>query len=187
MLDSAIASFQSMRWPMPNLADIHQAMMRMMEPLPPETWLLPAFILLLLGVTAAIDAFSGRIPDSVIVVGLITVVGVCGYYGAWQLGAQKLGYGLGAAIVVWLINQIYYNLMKRDAIGMGDAKWSALATAALGFKPVIIAWIVAAWLGLLWMGLARLLRGRLHQLHFAPFLFLGLLAGIYVIYIQGVG
>ena len=168
----------------PDLADIHQALMRLMEPLPPETWLLPVLVLFTLGVTAVVDAFTGKISDMAIALGLLIVVAVFGFYGHWQTAAQQLGIGFGAAIAVWLINQIYFNLTKRDAIGMGDAKWTALAAAMFGFKPVIAAWIVGAWLGIMFLGLARLLRARIYQLHFAPFLFVGLLGGFYWFYLR---
>jgi prepilin signal peptidase PulO-like enzyme (type II secretory pathway) len=178
------ALIDSLRLTRPDLASVHQALIRLVEPLPQEAWLLPALILLVLGVTAVVDAFTGKIADLAIVGGLLVVVAVFGFNGHWQTAAQHLGYGLGAAMVVWLVNQIYFNLTHRDAIGMGDAKWTALAAAALGLKPVLIAWVVGAWLGIIFLGLARLFRARLYQLHFAPFLFVGLLGGLYWVYLR---
>ena len=80
---------------------------------------------------------------------------------------------------------------------MGDAKWTALAIAAFGFKPALWAWVVGAWLGLSWLALQAVfsllrrlfdpsaqVRDFYERLHFAPFLFIGLLAGLYWNYLR---
>jgi prepilin signal peptidase PulO-like enzyme (type II secretory pathway) len=113
------------------------------------------------------------------------------------LAAEHLLTGLGAAIVLWGANQLYYMAVKRDAFGMGDAKWTALAVAAFGFKPALWAWVIGAWLGLGWMAVKKihsfarkLVAAQASEensgdyIHFAPFLFVGLLAGLYWYYLR---
>lgn len=165
---------------------------RLTPDLPPEAWWAPGLVILALGLTAVFDAFKGRVPDAVVFPGLFLITAVQGFYIHWPAAGQHLLFGLGAAFVLWLINQLYYNVFRHDALGMGDAKWTALAVAAFGIKPVLWAWVIGAWLGLSWMALKAafgLLRhfftpsipakDYFERVHFAPFLFLGLLAGLY--------
>jgi prepilin signal peptidase PulO-like enzyme (type II secretory pathway) len=153
-------------------------------------WLLPLGMLFVLGLTAAWDAWKGRVPDVPIILGLLLTVAIQGIYTEWSIAAEHLAFGLGVALVLWGLNQLYYTLMNMDAIGMGDAKWTALAVANFGWKPALFAWVIGAWLGLGWMGSKWLwcrVRGLYIEgeentrayVHFTPFLFVGLLAGIY--------
>ncbi len=164
---------------------------RLTEGLPQQAWWIPFLALLVLGGTSLYDARKGRVPDLPVFLGLLATIGALGFFTSWSFAGGRLALGFGAAIVLWGVNQLYYNWQKQDAIGMGDAKWTALAVAAFGIKPAVFAWVIGAWLGLLWLaldGLARLVFGlfrsskkreRPLRVHFAPFLFLGLLAGFY--------
>jgi prepilin signal peptidase PulO-like enzyme (type II secretory pathway) len=153
-------------------------------------WLLPVAMLFVLGLSSTWDACKGRVPDAFIFLGLLLTAAVQGLYTEWSTAAEHLALGLGVAFALWGLNQLYYTLMKTDAFGMGDAKWTALAVANFGLKPALFAWVIGAWLGLGWMGVKGLSR-RVRKLyaegngetrtyiHFTPFLFVGLLVGIY--------
>ncbi len=98
-------------------------------------------------------------------------------------------------------NPIYYYAFKRDAYGMGDVKWTLLAIATFSINPRLSHGAGGVWLGLLWLGRQSWCVGRggcmrgipekanlsvirpRDHVHFAPFLFAGLLAGLYVCYL----
>jgi prepilin signal peptidase PulO-like enzyme (type II secretory pathway) len=174
-----------------------QLLARLAIDLPPEAWWASGLVLLALGLTALFDAFKGRVPDALIFLGLFLITAAQGFYADWPLAGQHLLFGFGAAFALWAANQLYYNTFRHDAIGMGDAKWTALAVAAFGVKPVLWAWVLGAWLGLSWMALKAVFallrqlfrpsvqaKDYFERVHFAPFLFLGLLAGLYWNYLR---
>jgi len=150
-----------------------------MPDMPQAAWPLALAVLALLGVAALIDAFKGRVPDAIIFLGLVLTTGAQGALVDWPFAARHLTIALAAALFFWVINQLWYRFKNHDAIGMGDAKWTMLAVAAFGIPPVIYAWAIGAILGLLWLGAARIAKNRARRVHFAPFLFAGLLAGLY--------
>lgn len=187
--------------PMVSFFDAWQAALapffsRLAMDLPPEAWWLPLIVLLVLGATASVDAFKGRVPDPPVFLGLFFAVATLGFYGNWPLAAERLATGLGAALALYVVNQLYYNWRQHDAIGMGYAKWTALAIAAFGILPAVYAWVIGACLGLAWLITARSLgfirrlltkspdRREIDRVHFAPFLFAGLLAGLYWNYLR---
>jgi prepilin signal peptidase PulO-like enzyme (type II secretory pathway) len=140
-------------------------------------WLAPV-VLLLLGAAAVVDARTGRVPDIFILFGLFLALVVDGLFVDWPFSAKRFIYGLCGGILVAGVNQLWYRIFKRDAIGMGDAKWTALAAMVFPLTPVVMAWILGAWIGILWLGLGAVFRRRSAYVHFAPFLFLGLIAGL---------
>lgn len=144
-----------------------------------EAQWLPYLVLFILGATAAIDSFTSKVPDPLIFLGLLIAVGTQGLFVSWPFAAKNLAYALAAGIAVWAINQIWYRLFKRDAIGMGDAKWTMLAITCFKWLPVLFAWGAGACLAIVWMGGAWFCKKRLKHVYFAPFLFIGLLVGIY--------
>lgn len=158
--------------------------------LPAGAGWLPLVVLVVLYVTAMIDAQTGRIPDPPIFLGLLLSVAVVGIMGDWPEASHRLLLGLLAAIALWGVNQAYYRLSGHDALGMGDAKWTALAVTVFGLKPVAMAWAAGAWLALLWIG-ARWLVFRVRRqgknkgyVHFSPFLFVGLIGVLYWLYLR---
>ncbi len=167
---------------------------RLLDPqlvhLPAEAWWLPGILLLILGSGAAYDAVRGRVPDGIILAGSVVALGTLGLYADWPEASHHLLWGLGASLLIWGVNQLYYRFLKHDAIGMGDAKWTLLAVIGFGWMPAAFAWIVGAWLGALWLTGAWLFakaRGRKNfraRVHFTPFLFLGLLAGLYILTVR---
>lgn len=151
----------------------------------PQLELLPHIILVLLGLAALIDAFTGRVPHFLIVIGMGVVIFFAAVHTGWPLTGLRL---LVAAIAFTLLvyaNRTYMNLCHREAFGMGDAKWTAVAAATFGLTPVFWAWVLGAWFGLLWLGL-RFILGLVWPgakssgyVHFAPFLMIGLLIKLY--------
>jgi prepilin signal peptidase PulO-like enzyme (type II secretory pathway) len=158
---------------------------RAMPNMPPETWWLVALVLLVLGASAKVDAFTSSVPDPLVFLGLIAVLAVQGSFVSWDFAAAQLAWALVAAAVVWGVNHLWYLMAKQDAIGMGDAKWTMLAVAAFDIKPVLIAWGLGACLAVVWMGAVAAMHRPIRQVYFAPFLFIGLIAGIYWLRLRG--
>jgi prepilin signal peptidase PulO-like enzyme (type II secretory pathway) len=151
-----------------------------MADMPPETWWVAVIALLILGTGAVVDLFKGIIPDPLIFFGMIGIVAAKGIYVAWPFAAHQMTWGLVAAAIIWAINEGWHRLFKHDALGMGDAKWSMLAVTCFGAMPVIIAWGIGALLGSVWIILQKIARRGTVYVHFAPFLFIGLVFGIWV-------
>jgi prepilin signal peptidase PulO-like enzyme (type II secretory pathway) len=152
---------------------------RSMPEMPPETWWLAALVLLILGLAASIDTFTSNVPDPLIFLGLLALTALQGLEVSWPFAATHLTWALGAAFALWAINQLWYLTFKRDAIGMGDAKWTMLAVAAFDIMPGLFAWGLGACLALIWMGALLIIRRPVNRVYFAPFLFIGLVAGLY--------
>jgi prepilin signal peptidase PulO-like enzyme (type II secretory pathway) len=152
-----------------------------MGDMPLESGWLALVVLVLLGAAALIDLKTGRIPDALIFFGLVGVTLVRALYVDWQFAANHLTVALVVGFAIYGINLLWYQFRNRDALGMGDAKWTMLAVATFGWEAPLIAWVVGAWLALFWMGGARLIKRPLKRVHFAPFLFLGLFVGIYLV------
>lgn len=141
-------------------------------------WLAP-ITLLVLALAAVIDARTSRVPDPLVLGGIFFTTAAEGFSVEWPYAGQLLAMGFAAGFLLYLINEFYYRVMKRDAFGMGDAKWTVLAVSCFGPLPALIAWVLGAWLALGWMGALRLAKRPIGRVHFAPFLFIGLCAGIY--------
>jgi prepilin signal peptidase PulO-like enzyme (type II secretory pathway) len=147
--------------------------------LPPQAWWVGLLTLFILGLAATIDAFTATIPDTLMFFGLLAVVILQGSYVSWPFASMHLSMAIAAGLAVWAINQAWYLFFKQDALGMGDAKWSMLAVALFDLKPVLVAWGLGACLAVIWLMAAQLVRYQTTRVHFAPFLFVGLLAGLY--------
>jgi leader peptidase (prepilin peptidase)/N-methyltransferase len=169
------------------LAEIHRFFVVSAPDMPPETWWVAALVLLVLGISAAIDAFTATVPDPLIFFGTVGIVGAEGMYVTWPFAAHQLTFGLIAAAIVWGVNEIWYRIFKHDALGLGDAKWSMLAVTCFGWLPVLLAWGAGAIFGAIWFVAVRLIRRApmTTHVHFAPFLFVGLIAGIWAAKMDG--
>jgi prepilin signal peptidase PulO-like enzyme (type II secretory pathway) len=153
--------------------------------MPPETWWMVAMVLFVLGVAAAIDTIAAVVPDPLIFFGLVAVIAAQGIYSSWPYAARNLGWALGTALVIWCFNELWHLALKRDAVGMGDAKWTMLAVACFGLIPSLMAWGIGACIGILWMGIMYVARRPIGHVHFAPFLFVGLITGIWWLRLRG--
>jgi prepilin signal peptidase PulO-like enzyme (type II secretory pathway) len=147
-------------------------------------WLAP-IVLLLLGSTAVIDARTARVPDPFIMGGLFCTIAAEGFSVDWPFAGQHLAIAFAFGFLLYLVNELWYRFMKCDAFGMGDAKWTVLAVSCFGPVAGLFAWVIGAWLALGWMAVMHVARRRpIERIHFAPFLFIGLCAGIYWLRLQ---
>lgn len=145
-------------------------------------WWLSVPLWLCLGYSAWIDGRTGRVPNKILFPGAIYCLVVLGFLAFQKLSILAsldfIGFrflsALAVGAVFWLFNEVWWRWKRQDAIGMGDAKWSALAVLGFGVLPVLWAWSIAAWLGLGWIGLKKLKRRKTEVIYFAPFLFIGL-------------
>ena len=153
--------------------------------MPNEAWWIPMLVMSILCAAALVDAFSSTVPDWLIFVGLLAVVGGHALYVSWPYAMWHLGAAIVAFFAVWAANELWRHFFKVDAIGMGDAKWSALAVACFDVVPVVIAWGAGAWIALIWMGALRVAKYETTRVYFTPFLFLGLLVGIWWVRLRG--
>jgi prepilin signal peptidase PulO-like enzyme (type II secretory pathway) len=164
---------------------IHDFFVASIPDMPPEFWWIAAALLLVLCAAAAVDLFKGVVPDPLIFFGMAGIVAAKGVLIDWPFAAHQMTWGLVAMAIVWGINEIWFRLFKHDALGLGDAKWSMLAVTGFGALPVVLAWGVGAVLGAAWIAAQKLSRRKQPYVHFAPFLFAGLVAGIWAVRIQG--
>ena len=144
-------------------------------------WLVPVVSAFAWRAGGGFDAFgvTSKIPDPVILPSLMLITAAEGYYVDWPFAGVNLLIALAAGFAIFLLNEIWFRTTKRDAIGMGDAKWSMIAVQTFGILPSLIAWGIGAVLAIIWMGGARVVKRPIARVHFAPFLFVGLLVGIY--------
>ncbi|MGE4351729.1 MAG: hypothetical protein AB7E52_06025 [Bdellovibrionales bacterium] len=146
---------------------------------------IPHVVLFFLACASFVDARTGRVPDWLIAAGLLIAFGSLAWFAGWWTAGQLFLWVLVAVCGLWLVNRLYVWLAGHDAFGFGDAKWTGLAVAGFGLVPVAWAWAIAAWLALVWLGVRWLWRkvspaycGHVY-VHFAPFLFFGLLLVLY--------
>jgi prepilin signal peptidase PulO-like enzyme (type II secretory pathway) len=132
-----------------------------------------------LALAATIDAFTAVVPDFIIFLGMLAVTGVQALFASWSVAGQHLLQGIEAGLIIWGINFIWFCNFRRDALGMGDAKWTMLAVACFGAVPGIYAWGIGAVTAALFIIAARQFRYQVTQITFAPFLFIGLCWGLY--------
>jgi hypothetical protein len=146
---------------------------------PYAPWAPAAVYFILLGV-AAWDARTGIIPNIPLALGAVIIT--CARFMAegWKPALIYALQGLAACVIVWAANEIWYRLFKKDAIGMGDAKWTAVAIMAFGVVPVLFAWFAGAWVALAWIGVSWAVGQRIRKVYYAPFLFCGLTLGILI-------
>jgi prepilin signal peptidase PulO-like enzyme (type II secretory pathway) len=146
----------------------------MLELLPPDiSFYVALYALLALAATAVVDARTGLVPPLPLAIAtlLLMVDMISGG------SAQAFTVPLQAVLVyigIWIVNEIHYRFIGRDALGMGDAHWSLVATLLFGWQTVLMAWGAGAWLALAWMGGCKLVRRPVAHIYFVPFLFIAL-------------
>lgn len=144
---------------------------------PFEPWL-PLAIAGILLATAVWDARTGIVPNIPLLCGAIAIIAGRFLKKGFPDAIVYLAMGIGIWIVLWAFNEFWYRHFKKDAIGMGDAKWTALAAATFGPVPCMLAWFIGSWIAILWIGLSYLVGRRIRKVYFAPFLFCGLMTGL---------
>jgi prepilin signal peptidase PulO-like enzyme (type II secretory pathway) len=152
---------------------------------PAPIWYVPSCVLFLLAIASFVDARTGRVPDSVIGIGLLGALASLAWYADWFVAGERFLYVAASILVLRLANAAYHKMFQHDAFGFGDAKWTGLAVAGFSYEPVIGAWIIGAWCAIIWLGVRWLWRrvsdnyyGHSY-VHFAPFLFIGLVATLF--------
>ncbi|MGB9154249.1 MAG: hypothetical protein WCD70_14310 [Alphaproteobacteria bacterium] len=155
--------------------------------MPPNCWGITACILIILMTAALVDIFTGLVPDILIVIGLLTVTGAQGAFASWDIAAHHLAQAIAAGALIWVVNYIWYRLFKRDALGMGDAKWTMLAVDCFGVLPALFAWGLGAILAVAFIATMHLARRKIARVTFVPFLFVGLCFGLHWISIYHLG
>jgi prepilin signal peptidase PulO-like enzyme (type II secretory pathway) len=138
-----------------------------------------AVYLILLG-TAAWDARTGIVPDMPLLIGAIIIM-AARFYTDWHDALIYAGEAIAAYGIIWAFNEIWYKVQGRDALGMGDAKWTALAIAAFGVIPGMFAWFAGAWVAIAWIAISWAVGQRIRKVYYAPFLFCGLTIGILLV------
>src|SRR5262249_51412424 len=144
-------------------------------------WAPLAVYLILLG-TAAWDARTGIVPNIPLLIGGIIITAARYMADGWQNALVYLLQGLGAWALGWGLNEVWYRLFKKDALGMGDAKWTALAITAFGIVPALFAWFGGAWIAIAWIAICWLCGKKIRKVYYAPFLFCGLTVGLLVVH-----
>ena len=169
---------------------IEQFMLHATIGYPPEAMWLPLGVILILGATATVDAFTENIPDSIIFLGLMALTGTQGLYISWPFAAHHLLIAFGAGMVIWLINAVGHQIVREDVFRAGDIKWTVLAVACFDLKPVAYAWGFGLAGGLLKSVIVRIASSQQPgAVYLAPFLFPALLGSLYVLRVSlsGVG
>ena len=104
--------------------------------------------------TAIVDARTGLVPPyPLLAAGLVAVIG-------WLvvnpvLATPHILYAFSGYAVIWSLNMVWRLLYKHDALGMGDASWTALAILAYGWQLCIAAWGGGALLALLFLAIRK--------------------------------
>ena len=147
-------------------------------------WIDAAIFFSVLVPIVIVDIRSRRIPDPLIVTGLLLIclrrILLSGLLvtdldlfphstGLWFLLDGAIGFGF-----IWL-----FRLFSKGKIGLGDAKLSGLIALFLGLPAWILAILVASLTGIAYAAvqMARAKMKRQDRIPFAPFLGIGTLAG----------
>src|SRR5229473_3918321 len=121
---------------------------------------LPVAVQLLLLVVVAIAGFYDlrfrRIPNWLVLIGLIVGIGLNSFLFEWA-GLQRALLGMGLALL------IYFPLYALRAMGAGDAKLMAAVGSIVGWQNWIVLFVVTALLGGLTAVVVLLFAGRIRK------------------------
>jgi prepilin signal peptidase PulO-like enzyme (type II secretory pathway) len=137
-------------------------------------------VLLILFGTAAWDARTGIVPNIPLMIGTAAILAGRLFSNGWEDALTYAAYGFGAWVFIWLTNEGWYKFFKKDAVGMGDAKWTGLAVATFGGVPALFAWFAGAWVSIIWIIGCYAVGIKIKKVYFAPFLFCGLVIGLLI-------
>jgi prepilin signal peptidase PulO-like enzyme (type II secretory pathway) len=168
-----------MTFVVPFMTEAKTVLVHVAPGMPPDFWWVTAGVLLILALTATIDAFTESIPEVFIFFGLFAVTAVQGLFASWEIAAHHLQQAIAAGLLIWMINFAWFWKFRYDALGMGDAKWTMLAVACFGIEPVLIAWGLGSILSTFFIGMFRLFNYRITKVTFSPFLFVALSVALY--------
>lgn len=123
--------------------------------------------------TAVVDARTGLVPPVPLAVAAMALMASLLASGADRAFTEP-SHALLVYALIFAVNEVHYRITGRDALGLGDAHWSLVATLAFGAPAVLLSWGLGAWLALLWLGARRLCGKPAGQVYFVPFLFIAL-------------
>jgi leader peptidase (prepilin peptidase)/N-methyltransferase len=146
---------------------------------PPAYWWVTAAVFLLLVLAAWIDFRHHIVPDALVILGLLAITGLQGIYMSWPDAAHHLRDAIIAGFAIWGVNAIWFRAFHHDALGMGDAKWSALAASSFGLMPLLFTWGIGAVLACIFLTGASLAHRKIAHLPFVPFLMVGLCLSVW--------
>jgi leader peptidase (prepilin peptidase)/N-methyltransferase len=144
------------------------------------SWDLVVFALFgaLLLAIAFIDIDHLIIPDSMLLIGLLP-----GFYLLFAKGAENLVYQLlgfsGLGLAFWIIRFVGAKVYKREAMGLGDVKFAAMAGWVQGWDVGIVSMFLAFLSATLLMTVLMPLGiiDRKQKVPFGPFICLGIWLG----------
>jgi len=163
----------------PFFEEIQTVLLHMAPGMPPDLWWVTALVIFILALAATIDAYQAVIPDFLIFLGLLAVTATLGISSSWETAAAHLRQAIAAGALIWFINFLWESRFGYDALGMGDAKWTMLAVVCFGITPAIYAWCIGAILAVVFILLCRAIGYAVTAVTFSPFLFTGLILGLY--------
>lgn len=141
----------------------------------------PILVIVFLGVAAAWDARTGRIPDALNVaggaIGLFLAV-----FGGWDLVLTHILAALVAASVVFGVRLLGYRIVGAPGMGWGDVKLAIALGLLVGWSAFWVLYlgaIVGAVVGLVGR-IAQKLK-PMQRVPFAPFVFVGAIVGLFLI------
>jgi len=107
-----------------------------------------------------IDIYHRIIPDSISLPGILAGVLVMVFFSSLELKEALIQSGLGILVgggTLFLLGQLYYILRKREGMGGGDVKLSAMLGAFLGWKGMIFVFLISSILAILYAFVVLLL------------------------------
>lgn len=97
------------------------------------------------GWLGAIDALTGRLPNKLIVPGI--VIGLFWHATSCWIAFLHLAFGF---LYPFLVNHAYFLVKKRPGLGMGDMKMIALISLCLGWRTTLHVILIACLFSLLY-------------------------------------
>lgn len=134
----------------------------------------------LLVALAGIDFDHYLLPDRLTLPGIVGGLAAQPWlpWGSWRSALLGAAIGGGLLVAAW---GLWYLVRREEGMGLGDAKMLAMIGAFLGWKGMLVAFLVATAAGSAF-GLAAMASGRIGRrgkLPFGVFLSLGAVAGLF--------
>jgi len=130
-----------------------------------------AFLAALLA-ASIIDLEHRLIPDEISLAGAVIGMGLSFLPGRKIPLLHSLIGALAGFLILFAVSEIYYLVVRREGMGLGDAKLLAMIGAFLGYKSLPIVIFIGSFLGVL-IGIFFILlsrQGRFYKIPFGPFL-----------------
>ena len=139
------------------------------------------FTITTLTVIACIDLDFMVVPDSLLIVFVLLAIVLMIFYPFTSFVHHLIGCAVGGGFLL-LVYGLGFAFVKREVVGLGDVKLMAVLGLLLGWKNIIVAYLIAfivAGLVLLIIKFAKKDKTKFKEYPFAPFLALGALIALY--------